>query len=72
MQDIQNIPNPDVNSPEVGDDFGRDPNSDIEKPEDTIPTTPPDEIAPPPINEPTDVEPNPKIDEDNPEPPMVV
>lgn len=72
MQDIQNIPNPDVNSPENDNDFGRDPNSDTRKPEDTIPTLPPDEIQPPPIDEPTDVEPNPKIDEDNPEPPMVV
>ncbi len=67
MQDIQNIPNPDVNSPETDDDYGRNPNSDT----DSMPL-PPDEPMPPPIDEPTDVEPPPKIDEDNTKSPMIV
>ncbi|MCY7377249.1 MAG: hypothetical protein LH472_14910 [Pyrinomonadaceae bacterium] len=71
MQDIQNIPNPDVNSPETDEDYGRIPHSDIERPNDSIPV-PPDEMPPPVIDEPTDVEPQPKIDEDNTEPKMIV
>lgn len=72
MQDIQNIPNPDVNSPETGSDYDGDPTTDIEKPEDTIPALPPDEIPPPPIDEPSETEPQPKIDEDQTDPPMIV
>ena len=71
MQDIQNIPNPDVNSPETDDGYGRNPNSDIEQPDDSMPL-PPDEMPPPSIDEPTDVEPLPKIDEDNTNPKMIV
>lgn len=71
MQDIQNIPNPDVNSPETDEDYGRNPNSDIEQSNDSIPL-PPDELPPSPIDEPTEVEPQPKIDEDNTEPSMIV
>lgn len=60
MQDIQNIPNPDVNSPNAGDDFGshegiqpdRD-NTDIEKPRDdeAVPV-PPDQQPTVPIEDP--------------------
>lgn len=71
MQDIQNIPNPDVNSPETDEDYGRNPNSDIEQPDDSIPI-PPDEIPPPPIDEPGEIEPQSKIDEDNTDPKMIV
>ncbi|MDQ2747007.1 MAG: hypothetical protein M3T96_07095 [Acidobacteriota bacterium] len=64
MQDIQNIPNPDVDSPETDEDYGRNPNSDIEQPTDKLPS--------PPIEEPTDVESPPKIDEDHTDPKMIV
>ncbi len=63
MQDIQNIPNPDIDS---------DPATDTGKSEDTIPTFPPDEMPPPEVKEPTETEPQPKIDEDSNEPPMIV
>ena len=71
MQDIQNIPNPDVNSPETDADYGRNPNSDVEQPDDSIPL-PPDEIPPPKIDEPGEIEPQSKIDEDNTDPKMIV
>ncbi len=58
MQDVQNIPNPDINSTERNDDFGshsdvnRDvPNTDVEQPKSNIPV-PPDRGANVPIEEP--------------------
>lgn len=61
MQDIQNIPNPDVNSPEANEDFGsheglqpgRDSSDDIENPRDdeAIPV-PPDQQPTVPIEDP--------------------
>ncbi len=70
MQDVQNIPNPDVNSPEQDDDFGShsevDRNNDIEQPDDTIPV-PPDTQPAAPIEEPPETN-RPRIDEDQNEP----
>ena len=71
MQDIQNIPNPDINSPETDEDYGRNPNSDIEQPDDSIPV-PPGEILPPPVEEPPGIEDKPRIEEDNTEPKILV
>lgn len=56
MQDVQNIPNPDVNIIEDGGDFGshsdRDaPNTDVEQRDEKIPT-PPDREQGAPIEEP--------------------
>jgi hypothetical protein len=73
MQDIQNIPNPDVNSTVEEGDFGN--HSDIEQEKDgtdieNIPL-PPDEKMPAPIEEPPDTE-KPPIDEDNPHPGQLV
>ena len=57
MQDIQNIPNPDVNSTEREDDFGN--HSDIERENESngnvenIPL-PPNEPKPAPVEEPPD------------------
>jgi hypothetical protein len=61
MQDIQNIPNPDVNSPEANEDLGsheglqpgRESNEDIERPRDdeAIPV-PPDRQPTVPIEDP--------------------
>lgn len=73
MQDIQNIPNPDVNSSVHDDDFGD--HSGVEQIRDEtdegkIPL-PDDEPKPAPIEEP----PNPQdveIDEDSPEPKRIV
>ena len=69
MQDVQNIPNPDVNSPDAGDDFGTHPrNQDIERPEEDIPG-PPDQERNIPVEEPpTDDDHKPPIDEPNTEP----
>ena len=53
MQDVQNIPNPDVNSTERDDDFGSHsgfPNADVEQPEDN--PTPPDRQPNAPVEEP--------------------
>jgi hypothetical protein len=73
MQDIQNIPNPDVNSPDAGDDFGShsDQNQDIERPDEGIPV-PPDANRNAPIEEPPDVQDKPSIDEDQSEPKRIV
>ncbi len=71
MQDIQNIPNPDVNSPETDDGYGRNPNSDIEQPDDSMPL-PPDEIPPSPVEEPPSAEDKPRIEEDDTDPKMIV
>ena len=69
MQDVQNIPNPDVNSPDAGDDFGThsDRNQDIERPEENIPV-PPDGNRNVPIEEPPTTQDKPPIEEDDTEP----
>ena len=58
MQDVQNIPNPDVDSAESNDDFGSHgaidqdlDNEDIENPSDKIPV-PPDQETGAPVEEP--------------------
>lgn len=66
MQDIQNIPNPDVNSTESEDEFGN--HSDIERENESnenvedIPL-PPNEPKPAPIEEPPDDQDRSGIDE---------
>jgi hypothetical protein len=66
MQDIQNIPNPDVNSTEREDEYGN--RTDIEgenisgEDVESIPL-PPTEPKPAPVEEPPDVEDQPRIDE---------
>lgn len=58
MQDVQNIPNPDVNSNQDDDDFGSHsefPDTDVEQPKEETPT-PPDRSPRPAIEEPTDDE----------------
>ena len=70
MQDVQNIPNPDVNSNNMEDDFDTHPrNQDIERPEEDIPV-PPDQERNVPIEEPrpSDGDHKPPIDEPNTEP----
>lgn len=69
MQDVQNIPNPDVNSPDAGDDFGTHPDrsQDIERPDKDVPV-PPDRQGNAPIEEPPDVQDKPPIKEDETEP----
>lgn len=61
MQDVQNIPNPDVNSPENNEDFGsheglnpdRRDNDDVERSgEDEAIPVPPEEQPPVPIEDP--------------------
>lgn len=71
MQDIQNIPNPDVNSTE--DDFDNHPtkNQDIEQPENDIPV-PPDTSRTVPIEEPPTEQDKPPITEDQTEPKQLV
>jgi hypothetical protein len=73
MQDIQNIPNPDVNSPDAGDDFGThsDDNQDIERPGEDVPV-PPDGNRNVPIEEPPDEQDAPPIREDQTEPKRIV
>ena len=65
MQDVQNIPNPDVNSTEHEDDFGN--HSDIEGENDNSDTEniplPPNEPKPAPVEEPPAD--NPKVEEPN-------
>ena len=70
MQDVQNIPNPDVNTNITEDDFGShsEQNQDVERPEEDIPV-PPDRQGNAPIEEPPDAGENkPPIDEPNTEP----
>ncbi len=69
MQDVQNIPNPDVNSPDAGDDFGShsDQKQDIERPEEDIPV-PPDGSRNVPIEETPTTQDKPPIEEDETEP----
>jgi len=73
MQDVQNIPNPDVNSPDAGDDFGThsNDNQDIERPEEDIPL-PPDGSRNVPIEEPPDEQDRAPIEEDDTEPKRIV
>ena len=70
MQDIQNIPNPDGDTPDVDPHPLQD---DIEQPNPDIPV-PPDSEPQTPVEEPPDVEGNPKppVREDNTNPPMLV
>lgn len=54
MQDVQNIPNPDINSTETEDDFGNHsdfPDTDVEQPAEDMPV-PPDVKQNVPIEEP--------------------
>jgi hypothetical protein len=69
MQDVQNIPNPDVNSPDAGDDFGShsERNQDIERPDEDIPV-PPDGNRNVPIEEPPTTQDKAPIREDETEP----
>ncbi len=69
MQDVQNIPNPDVNSTETEDDFGSHSrlNQDVERPEEDIPA-PPDSQPNVPVEEPPTTEDRPPIEEDETEP----
>lgn len=69
MQDVQNIPNPDVNSTETNDDFGSHPNvnQDVERPAEDIPV-PPDQQPNAPVEEPPEEQDKPAIDEDQTEP----
>lgn len=58
MQDVQNIPNPDVNSVEDDGDFGSHsdfPNTDVEQPKEESPT-PPDRLPRAGIEEPPEDE----------------
>lgn len=73
MQDIQNIPNPDVNS--TVDDGGFGNHSEVEQEREdgdaeNIPL-PPDQKKPAPIEEPPDTEKSP-VTEDNPQPKQLV
>jgi hypothetical protein len=69
MQDVQNIPNPDVNSPDAGDDFGShsDYDQDIERPDEDVPV-PPDGNRSVPIEEPPSAQERSPIEEDQTEP----
>ena len=77
MQDIQNIPNPDINSTEREDDFGN--HSDIERENESgersnvedIPL-PPTEPKPASIEEPPEIEEKPPIGEKRREPKQIV
>jgi len=73
MQDIQNIPNPDVNSNETEDDFNNHPNKkqDIERPDEEIPV-PPDGSRNVPIEEPPTERDQPPIGEDDTAPKQLV
>lgn len=68
MQDIQNIPNPDVNS---NDNEPVPHRQDIEQPDDSIPV-PPDSEPQVPIQEPPDVERQAPIEEDDTGPKKIV
>lgn len=71
MQDVQNIPNPDVNSYGGEDDFNtHSDNSDVERPEESIPP-PPDREPNAPVEEPPDTEQAP-VGEDENEPTRIV
>lgn len=73
MQDVQNIPNPDVNSTVDEGDFGNHSDIEQERPDadtENIPL-PPDEKKPAPIEEPPETE-KPPIGEDDPQPEQIV
>ncbi|HEX8639284.1 MAG TPA: hypothetical protein VF692_14535 [Pyrinomonadaceae bacterium] len=59
MQDTSNMPNPDVNSPSVGDDSE---STNLERENEELPT-PPDRAPNAPIEEPPEID-RPAIDED--------
>lgn len=67
MQDVQNIPNPDVNSTERDDDFGSHSDRDVERPDEDIPV-PPDQQPNVGIEEPPDATDKSPIEEDQTEP----
>ena len=68
MQDVQNIPNPDVNSNETEDGFGSHSNNqDVENPKEDIPV-PPDSPPHVPIEEPPTTEDRAPVEEDQTEP----
>ena len=69
MQDVQNIPNPDVNSTETEDDFGSHSrtNQDVERPEEDIPL-PPEGHRNVPVEEPPTERDNSPVEEDDTEP----
>ncbi|MGI9035536.1 MAG: hypothetical protein ACR2GD_05805 [Pyrinomonadaceae bacterium] len=73
MQDIQNIPNPDVNSTVNDEDFGNHSGVEQEREDNDVENIPlpPDEKKRAPIEEPPDTE-KPPIDEDNPRPKQIV
>lgn len=73
MQDVQNIPNPDVNSNETEDDFDSHPSrhQDIEQPEENIPL-PPDGSRSVPIEEPPSEQDKPPVEEDDTAPKQLV
>lgn len=71
MQDVQNIPNPDVNSNPTEDDFDIHPREDIERPEEDIPV-PPDAERSAPIEEPPGERDKPPVEEDETEPKQLV
>jgi hypothetical protein len=72
MQDVQNIPNPDVNSNARDEDFSNHPrdNQDIEQPNDQIPLPPDQEGVP--IENPPDANDKPPIEEEQNEPKRIV
>lgn len=77
MQDVQNIPPPDVNSTDRDDDFGSHSaveidldNEDIEKPNESIPV-PPDQQPAVPVEEPPNMDKVP-IGDDGGEPKQIV
>jgi hypothetical protein len=86
MQDLQNIPNPDVDSVEIDDRSGfgshsdispgiennrNSQDSDIESPREDIPL-PPDSQTTVPVEEPPEINEQPGIGEDNTEPQRLV
>ncbi len=71
MQDIQNIPNPDVNLPDANDGFGSHSDQDIERPDADIPV-PPTENRNVPIEEPPTERDQPPVDEDETAPKLIV
>ena len=75
MQDMQNIPNPDVNSTEREDEFGN--HSDIERENESSSDTesiplPPTEPQPAPVEEPPDDTDKASIDEPQRKPSQIV
>lgn len=73
MQDVQNIPNPDINSTVNDDDFGSHSEAEQEREENDVENIPlpPDQKTPAPVKEPPDTE-KPPVDEDNPYPKQIV